>query len=173
MNGVSGTDLKLVAHLLDHPRATYADLARNTGVSETTARRRVEALIEQQVITPAMIPDVRRLGFQTMALVGVKVDLEHITKTAESISDLSQVTSIHVTLGRYDLMVTLADRSVGDLANLITDHIAILPGIRDIETFMSVRSLKILHNWRLPEADRAENELAASTTSDDQAKSAD
>lgn len=172
MDGVSGTDLKLVAHLLDYPRATYADLARNTGVSETTARRRVEALIEERVITPAMIPDVRRLGFQTMALVGVKVDLEHITKTSESISDLSQVTSIHVTLGRYDLMVTLADRSVGDLASLITDQIAILPGIRDIETFMSVRSLKILHDWRLPETDWAESDLPPSTTSGGHAKPA-
>lgn len=153
MDGVSATDLRLIAHLLDSPRASYADLARHTGVSETTAKRRVEALIENGVISPAMIPDVRRLGFETMALVGVKVDLKLIAETAEAISELPQVTSIHMTLGRYDLMATLADRTVGDLATLITDRIAALPGVRDIETFMSVRSVKILHNWRLPETD--------------------
>lgn len=150
MQGVDAIDLRLVRHLLESPRASYADLARSIGVSETTARRRVEALIEAKIISPAMIPDVRRLGFTTMAIVGIKVELGLIEQAAEAISSLPQVTSIHMTLGRYDLMATLADRSLENLSNTIIDQIAQLPGIRDVETFVSTRALKILHNWRLP-----------------------
>jgi DNA-binding Lrp family transcriptional regulator len=150
MQGVDALDLRLVRQLLESPRASYADLARGTGVSETTARRRVEALIEARIISPAMIPDVRRLGFTTMAIVGIKVELGLIEQAAEAISNLPQVTSIHMTLGRYDLMATLADRSLENLSSTIIDQIAQLPGIRDVETFVSTRALKILHNWRLP-----------------------
>lgn len=151
MEGVNDGDLGLIRCLLEHPRASYADLARKTGISETKARRRVEALIESKVITPAIIPDVRRLGYQTMALIGIKVDPNHIEETAEAISSMHHVTSIHMTLGRYDLIATIADRTLDDLSNTISNDIATLPGIRDVETFVSTRALKILRHWRMPE----------------------
>lgn len=150
MPETNSNDLHLVRCLLEDPRASYADLARKTGMSETTTRRKVEALIATGVVTPAMIPDVRRLGFTTMAIVGIKVDLNYLSETATAISEMSQVTSIHMTLGRYDLMATMADRSLNDLRATITEHIAPLKGVRDIETFVSTNALKILHNWRLP-----------------------
>jgi DNA-binding Lrp family transcriptional regulator len=153
MQGIDTVDLRLVRHLLESPRASYAELARHTGVSETTARRRVEALIEARIISPAMIPDVRRLGFTTMAIVGIKVEPRAIEEAAAAISSLPQVTSIHMTLGRYDLMATLADRGLEALSRTILERIAQLPGVRDVETFISTRALKILHNWRPPEAE--------------------
>jgi Lrp/AsnC family transcriptional regulator, regulator for asnA, asnC and gidA len=151
MDGVSSTDLDLVRCLLESPRASYAELARQTGVSETTAKRRVEALIEDGVIKPALIPDVRRLGFQTMAIVGVKVDLNQLDEVARAISELPQVTSIHMTLGRYDVMATIAERSLEQLTETIAQELASVTGVREVETFVSTRALKILHNWRLPE----------------------
>ncbi len=150
MDGVNDGDFGLIRCLLENLRASYADLARRTGKSETTARRRVEALIDSEVITPAMIPNVRQLGFQTMAIIGVKVDLNRINETAEAISNLPQVTSIHMTLGQYDLIATIADRSLDALSRTITDQIAALEGIRDVESFVSIRALKILRDWRLP-----------------------
>jgi len=169
MQGIDTIDLRLVRYLLESPRASYADLARNTGVSETTARRRVEALIEAKIVSPAMIPDVRRLGFTTLAIIGIKVDPGAIGQTAEAIANLPQVTSIHMTLGRYDLMATLADRSLEHLSRTILDRIAQLPGVRDVETFVSTRALKILHNWRLP----AEPELDGETPSPSGAEAVD
>jgi DNA-binding Lrp family transcriptional regulator len=152
MLGVSADDLDLVRCLLENPRASYADLARQTGVSETTAKRRVDALIEDRVIKPAMIPDVRRLGFETMAIIGLKADLNRLAEAARTISEMPQVTSIHMTLGRYDLIATIADRNLDSLTETITKKIAAVEGIREVETFLSTRALKILHNWRLPEA---------------------
>ena len=153
MRDVDQVDLTLVRCLLDNPRASYAEVSRVTGVSETTVKRRVEALIDTGVITPAMIPDVRRLGFQTLAIVGIKVDLNFIQSTAEIIRDLPQVTSIHMTLGRYDLVTTVAERTLDDLRLFLSNEIAPLPGIRDIESFVSARALKILRNWRLSSED--------------------
>lgn len=150
MSDLANGDLSLIKCLLESPRASYAELARSTGMSETTAKRRVEALIESRVITPAMIPDVRKLGFDTRAILGVKVDLAHINDAAEAISRMPQVTSIHTTLGRYDMIATIASRSLDDLSRTVTEQIALLPGIRDVETFVSTRSVKILRQWRFP-----------------------
>lgn len=153
MRDVDDVDIHLVRLLLDAPRASYADLARATGVSETTVKRRVEALIEDRVITPAVIPDVRRLGFEAMAMIGVNVDLNHLYEVAEIIRGLSAVTSLHLTMGRYDLMMTVAVPKTIDLTTFLVEEIAPLPGIRHTETFVSVRALKILRDWRLPDGD--------------------
>lgn len=156
MRDVDETDLTLVHHLLESPRASYAELARVTGLSETTVRRRVESMIDDAVITPAMIPDVRRLGFPTLAILGIKVDLAYIEEAAEAVSRLPEVTSIHMTLGRYDLLATLADRDLESLSNTIVAEISKMPGIRSVETFVSTRALKILRDWRLPLPDGIE-----------------
>jgi Lrp/AsnC family transcriptional regulator, regulator for asnA, asnC and gidA len=151
MRDIDDVDLELVRNLLNSPRATYAELSRTTGVSETTVKRRVEALFDAGIITPAVIPDVRRLGFNAMALIGIKVDLLHLYEVAETIRDLPQVTSLHLTMGRYDIMVTVAVPTTSDLTTFLVEEIAPLPGIRDTESFVSTRALKLLRDWRLPE----------------------
>ncbi len=148
--GVDEVDRRLIRCMLDNPRASYAELARATGVGETTARRRVEALIAMKVITPAVIPDVRQLGFSAMAIVGINVDLNHLYEVAETIRGFKEVTSLHLTMGRYDLMATVAEASLEDLTRFLVEKIAPLPGIRDTEPFVSTRALKILRDWRLP-----------------------
>jgi Lrp/AsnC family transcriptional regulator, regulator for asnA, asnC and gidA len=148
---IDDVDLELVRQLLSAPRATYAELSRATGVSETTVKRRVEALFDARIITPAVIPDVRRLGFEAMALIGLKVDLTHLYEVAETIRDLPQVTSLHLTMGRYDIMVTVAVPTTSDLTTFLVEKVAPLPGIRDTESFVSTRALKLLRDWRLPD----------------------
>ena len=150
MRDVDSVDLLLVRKLLDDPRASYAELSRVAGIAESTAKRRVTQLIESKVITPAVIPDVRKLGYHTLTIVGLKVDLNHIQETAEIIRDLPEVTSLHMTMGRYDLHATVAARDLDSLRTFLIEKIAPLPGIRDIESFVSTRALKILRDWRLP-----------------------
>ncbi len=150
---IDEVDRRLIRCMLDNPRASYAELARATGVAETTARRRVEALIAQKVITPAVIPDVRQLGFSAMAIVGINVDLNYLYEAAETIRGFKEVTSLHLTMGRYDLMATVAEASLEDLSRFLVEKVAPLPGIRDTESFVSTRALKILRDWRLPPDD--------------------
>ena len=143
-------DRQIVRYLLNAPRATYAEVARATGVSETTVRRRMDALIKARVITPAVIPDVRQLGYRAMALVGINVDLNHIYQVVEHIRDLPEVTSLHMTMGRYDLFATIAAPDLDSLMSVLIHKIAPLPGVRDTESFVSTRAVKILRDWRLP-----------------------
>lgn len=151
MIGLDQTGFRIVRYILDNPRASYAEIARATGIAETTVRRRLEAMIENGTLTPAMIPDVRHLGFETLALVGIRVNLIHLDETSERIADLAEVTSLHMTMGRYDLIAAIAQPTLDDLRNFIVREIAPLAGVRETETFVSSRATKILRDWRLPE----------------------
>lgn len=150
MKSVDEVDLNLIRTLQDDPRASYADLARLTGVSQTTARRRVEALLESQVITPAMIPDLHQLGFTTSGFVALNIDANRLYEIAAHIRDLPEVTSLHMTFGRFDLMLFVAQPSLAALREFVVEKIAPISGVMHSEVLISSNILKVLGNWRVP-----------------------
>jgi Lrp/AsnC family transcriptional regulator, regulator for asnA, asnC and gidA len=148
---VDSTDLKLIRILQDHPRASYAEIARLAGMNESTTRRRVEALFASGVITPAVIPNIRELGFEAVILMGIKVELKQLDEVAETLRSFPEVTMLLVTLGRYDIFISVAFRAVNEVHDFIVNRIALLPGVKDTEAFVSMSSLKILRDWRVPD----------------------
>ena len=144
------TDLRLIRCLQEDPRASYAEIARRAGTSETTARRRVEALIGSGVLTPAMLPDLYRLGFRTSAMVGLKVELQRLLAVAEAIRALPEVTMVALTTGRYDILFFVAQPTLDDLTRFMVERIAPIPGVRESETLVTPRILKVLGDWRVP-----------------------
>ena len=149
-NGVDTVDLKLIRILQDNPRASYAELARLADMNESTTRRRVEALFAAGIIAPAIIPNVRRLGYEAVTLIGIKVDLTQIDAVAEKLLANPEITMLLVTLGRYDLFVAVALRSVNEVYNFIVNRSAPLDGVKDTEAFDSTSARKILRDWRVP-----------------------
>ncbi len=150
MKAVDEVDLNLIRTLQDDPRASYADLARVTGVSQTTARRRVEALLDSRVIMPAMIPDLYQLGFTTSGFVALNIDANRIYEIAARIRELPEVTSLHMTFGRFDLMLFVAQPSLADLRQFVVGKIAPISGVTHSEVLISSDILKVLGNWRVP-----------------------
>lgn len=148
---IDNLDRKLIRCLQDHPRAAYATIARETGVSETTVKRRVESLINAGTITPAMIPDIYRLGYRTSAFVGLTVDLVELDAIAEQLTAFPEIVLVAPTMGRFDLMIFIAESSLDDLTRLISRQVAAIPGVRSTETLVTPRIFKAIYNWRLPE----------------------
>lgn len=143
-------DLRLIRYLQDHPRASYSQVARETGVSETTARRRIEQLTESRVITTAVIPNIYRLGYRTRATIALKIDLAHMMEIAETIRAMPEVAFVSLTTGRWDLTFFVMLPSLGALTEFMIERIAPIPGIRESETLVTPRVLKVFADWRVP-----------------------
>ena len=150
LESVDDLDLRLIRCLQEDPRAAYAKIARAVNVSETTVRRRVEALLAARTITLAMLPDLYALGYRASAMVGVKADLERVTAIADEIRRFPEVTMVALILGRYDILFFVAERSLDDLTRFMTERIAPIAGIRATETLVAPRVLKVLGDWRIP-----------------------
>ena len=142
-------DRWLVRYLQDHPRANYATMARETEVSESTIKRRVESLFERGVIVPSMLPDIYQLGYETSAFVGLSVDLEHLDLIAAELTRLPETTMVAETMGRYDFIIFIAASSIQSLRHLVSGHIAAIPGVRETETFVTPALHKSVREWRL------------------------
>jgi DNA-binding Lrp family transcriptional regulator len=148
---VDSIDLKLIRILQEHPRASYAEIARLAAMNESTTRRRVEALFASGVVTPAVIPNIRELGYEAVILIGIKVELKQLDAVAETLRSFPEITMLLVTLGRYDIFIAVAFRSVNEVHDFVVNRVALLPGVKDTEAFVSTSTLKILRDWRVPD----------------------
>lgn len=169
MDSVSQTDLRLIRCLQDNPRASYAQISRITGISETTTRRKIDALIESQVITPSIQPNLHLLGYQTSAMVGLKTELDQMDAIARKIRDFPEVTFVGLTTGRFDVMFFVAQSSLAALTEFMVQRIAPIDGIKQTETLVTPRVLKVLGDWRVP----VEQQIADTSESSSTERAAD
>ena len=95
-------DTKLIELLQRDGRASNIELARKTGVSEGTIRRRFRNLVQEEVIRVVAIPDTSKLGRRMSALVGLKVDPAHVQSAAEALAKMEEVHYAAVTTGAFD-----------------------------------------------------------------------
>lgn len=147
---VDETDLRLIRCLQDNPRATYSSISRITDVSETTVKRRIEALFASGVISTAVFPNPRRLGYDTQAIVGLDVDPNKLDDITSALRKMKEVAFVSVTLGRFDVAIYLVVPTMNDLVNVVTKQIAVIPGVLDTDTIISARVSKAFANWRVP-----------------------
>jgi DNA-binding Lrp family transcriptional regulator len=144
------TDLRLIRCLQENPRASYATIARITSLSETTVRRRVDALIQSGAIMATMLPALLPLGYAASAQVCLKLDLQHRDDVATALEQMPEITFAVATLGRYDVIFQVAQRTPQDLSDWLAARIAPLPGVREIEVMLITSAVKMFRHWRVP-----------------------
>jgi Lrp/AsnC family transcriptional regulator, regulator for asnA, asnC and gidA len=151
LDTLDALDLRLIRCLQDNPRAPYTTVARLTGVSETTVKRRIDDLIANNFIQPAMIANMYRLGYRTRAWLCLKVDLDRMMPIAQELSSLPETTGVTITSGRFNVTAFIVTRSLDSLTNFLAERVAPIEGIRDFEVMIVPRVLKVFNDWRVPD----------------------
>lgn len=142
-------DFKLVRYLQEHPRASYARLAREFEFSEPTAKRRLMALIGAGVIKPVMFPSLEKLGFTSSAWIGINVDQRKMGEIAEKLTALPETTMVCTTLGEFDVIAFVAQPSLEKLSRWVTESVATIEGVKNTQTFVATKIYKVVTGWRV------------------------
>ncbi|HHY84264.1 MAG TPA: Lrp/AsnC family transcriptional regulator [Verrucomicrobia bacterium] len=74
------------------------------------------------------------------AIVLLKTDRKRVTRTAETLLELRDVSEVYSVSGRYDLLVVIRADSVDRIESVITDQVLKTDGILDSETMFAFRS---------------------------------
>ncbi|MFD5841006.1 Lrp/AsnC family transcriptional regulator [Streptomyces chartreusis] len=135
-------DTALIAGLTDDGRATYTDLARRAGTTALTARRRLEALMEGQVLRLATELDLALLGAQTEALLWIAVQPGALQDTAQTLSIHPHVRFCAATTGPANLVVAVAAANLDALYAFLTGTVGPLNGVTAIDTTPLLATVK-------------------------------
>ena len=74
------------------------------------------------------------------AIVFVRTEVDRVNVVAEALADLDGVSEVYSVTGDLDLVALVRVRSHEDIAAVVTDAIAAVPGILATETHIAFRS---------------------------------
>jgi Lrp/AsnC family transcriptional regulator for asnA, asnC and gidA len=137
----------MIEILQQNGRKTTRQLAKEAGVSELTARRKLRRLIDQDIIRVVATVDPFDVGYETPAIIGLRVDPSRLEEVATAISELPNVVYVAATTGNIDLIVEVMARTNQDLADFLLQHLSGIPGVRSSETNLIIRIFKQSWAW--------------------------
>ncbi|GAA4524254.1 Lrp/AsnC family transcriptional regulator [Amycolatopsis samaneae] len=136
------TDLRLIELLIADGRAPYSDLARATGISESTARRKVARLLTGGVLRLATEVDAELLGYRMEAVLWLSVRPAGLTHVGELLAAHPATRLVAVTSGSANVVATLITRDVDELYRVLTGTLGELPDVSQFELTPVLRAVK-------------------------------
>lgn len=149
-------DVRLIEQLMKDGRMSSAALARALGVSERTARYRLQRLLDQGLIRVVAMPIPARLGYSVVADVFIQVEPGNIQSVAQELAQCECVTYVGCSMGESDISVQVIGHDNREVYAFVTDVIGRLPGVRRTTTVIVPLILKDVYQWRVPETSCAD-----------------
>ena len=137
-----GIDAGLITALTENGRASYTDLARRTGATALTVRRRLDALVRGQTLRLATEVDLALLGVRAEALLWITVQPGALEETARALAVHPQVRFAAATTGPTNLLVALAAADLSALYGFLTDTTGSFRQIAAIDTTPLLATIK-------------------------------
>jgi Lrp/AsnC family transcriptional regulator for asnA, asnC and gidA len=140
--GLDNTDRHIIDALQKDGRVAFAQIAEQLGVSPGMIRQRYNRLVDQGFLKVVAVTNPLRMGFKTMAMVGIRAEGSKLLDVAEKISKLDEVIYMLISSGRFDIFAEVVCRDHEDLLRFITEKLSIIDGVRESESFMHLKIVK-------------------------------
>jgi Lrp/AsnC family transcriptional regulator for asnA, asnC and gidA len=142
---IDALDGKIIEALQENGREPFRQIACRLGVSEATVRARFARLSTDNVLHVSGITNPLTLGFEGMAMVGIKVSGAP-EPVADEVSRWRETSYVVITAGQFDILVELVCADRAQFREL-TNRIRTLPGVASTESFVYLELYKQLYNW--------------------------
>ncbi|MGW2863251.1 Lrp/AsnC family transcriptional regulator [Streptomyces sp. NPDC001205] len=135
-------DRKLLAVLATDGRAGLEQLAKATGWSPSTVRRRMTELREHGVLYLDIDVDWRMFGMRARALLWLSVAPAHLEEAGQALAGHPEIAFAAATTGPTNLYASVVCADQRELYRYLTTRVAALPAITHLETAPVIRSVK-------------------------------
>ena len=140
---VDETNLKILRMLQEDGRMPFTEIAEKLKLSESTVRKRVQALQNKEVIKKFTVEiDPSRIGIRTVAIIGVDVDSTALLEAAQKLCEIKEVRSVATSTGDHMIMTEIWTRDGRELRKLISEKIGKIDGVKKICPAIILEKLK-------------------------------
>jgi Lrp/AsnC family transcriptional regulator for asnA, asnC and gidA len=140
-------DQELILNLQENGRRANIELAKMLGVSEGTVRARIKKLLDQGIIRITALPELDKLGYRFMSIVGIQVRLANLREVADLLTKNPNVCYLANVTGQYEFIAIVLTKSSEEYANFIENTISPIPSVLRTETFVSLHIYKGQATW--------------------------
>ncbi len=144
---LSPLDHAIIDSLQQDGRRPFTQIAAELGVSEAAIRARTNRLIDRGVLQIVGVADPLKLGYDQMAMIGVRCEADRMLEAADAIAAFDEVIYVVATAGAWDLMVEVVCLDNEDLLRFLTERLRRIPGVLSTESFVYLRIVKQSFHW--------------------------
>jgi Lrp/AsnC family transcriptional regulator, regulator for asnA, asnC and gidA len=148
---LDAVDRQIIGALQVEGRRPYSRIAADVGVSESVVRYRVQRLEQSGMLQIVGIADPLRIGFDRMALVGLKVRPGTLHDVCEAVTAFPETSYVAAIAGSYDVIVEVVCRDTAHFTELLTKRLHLVDGIESTESFLVLEIHKMAYGWGVGE----------------------
>jgi Lrp/AsnC family transcriptional regulator, regulator for asnA, asnC and gidA len=146
---IDDLDRRIIKMLQANGRLSNTEVARALDVTETTVRKRIAHLLDENLMSIVAVPSPEAAGSTVSAILGVSVDLPVMQEVAETIKTYPEVRYVGLATGRYDILVEAFFTDQEHLLDFITKRLGALPGVTNLETSIILKVAKFSYEWEI------------------------
>lgn len=135
-------DRGMIRLLQKDGRMPIATLAKEVGVSETTARTRLKRLVKNETIRVVAVSNPIKLGFEIIGNLKLNIDLKKKDAILGKLKAIEQLNYVALTTGGMDIDVEFIARSLDEFKSLIFEKIYRIDGVNSSQTSLIVEIVK-------------------------------
>src|ERR1700760_507951 len=139
-------DTAIVTLLQEDGRRPYGEIGEAVGLSEAATRQRVNRLRESGLMRIVAVTDPVALGRGVVATIGLRVSGD-TREAAARLARIAEIEYVVVTAGSFDVIVELVCATEEELLGVLNDDIRSIPEVRELESFMHLRTEKNVFAW--------------------------
>jgi len=147
---IDETDLDIIRALQQDGRRSNVEIARQLGVAESTVRKRLDRLLQEDIVRISALPELDAVGLPVQALVFLQIELAQVDRIANRLASHPHVRSVIYTTGEYALVAEAIFEDNDALLHFLSTEIASLDGIVRTTVAHILQQIKGPHQWRLP-----------------------
>lgn len=140
-------DRRVVAALQAEGRRSFSSIADSLEISESVVRYRVQRLEDAGILQVVGIADPLKIGFDLMAMVGVKVRAGSVGAVCTALEALVETSYVAAVAGRYDVLVEVVCRDTTHFQLLLNDELHEIDGVVSTESFLILEIRKMAYGW--------------------------
>jgi Lrp/AsnC family transcriptional regulator for asnA, asnC and gidA len=154
-------DRRIIGALQADGRRPYSRIGAELGVSESVVRYRAQKLEQAGVLQVVGIADPLRIGFDRMALLGLKVRPGALDAVCTAITAFPETSYVAAIAGSFDVIVEVVCRDTAHFTELLTQRVHHVDGVVSAESFLVLEIHKLAYGWGVGEVATAAEEPAA------------
>ncbi|MFF2064038.1 Lrp/AsnC family transcriptional regulator [Streptomyces sp. NPDC058200] len=144
---LDATDRRIIAILQADGRRPYSQIADDLGIPASSVRYRVQRLEETGVLQIVGIANPLTIGFDRLAMIGMRVRPGTAQEVCRSLRDLPETSYVIMTAGQYDVMAEVICRDTDHFTDLMNRRLHLIDGVVSTDSFFVLEVHKLAYGW--------------------------
>jgi len=140
-------DRRIIKLLRHDGRLAYARIARLVGVSEPTARKRVDRLVHMGAIVVMARMNPAPIGFSIDTMIGIRVQRGRVREVGQALAAMEHIAYVAYLAGSFDIMIEAYLPDTDGVFKFLNEDLRRIDGIAYAETWHVLRTAKYYYSW--------------------------